>query len=56
MLYADDANFVAHSEEDFITVRSFVDFDAFGFRIRLRKINLLFTYPPGVPYKSQKYL
>lgn len=57
LLHADDANFVAHSEDLQLIMDHFSDScDAFELRISLRKRKVMFTLPPGVPYKAPTIL
>ena len=52
LLYADDANFLAHSEEDMqhILDRFSAASAAFGLKINLEKTTVMFTHAPGYPY------
>ena len=52
LLYADDADFVAHTEADMqIILDNFSEAcDAFGLKISLKKTKVMFTPAPGEPY------
>ena len=52
LLYADDADFVAHSEEEmqFIMDRFSASCTAFGLTISIKKTKVMFTPPPGTAY------
>ena len=52
MLYADDADFVTHSEEEmqFIMDRFSASCTAFGLTISIKKTKVMFTPPPGTAY------
>ena len=52
LLYADDADFLAHSEEDmqYIMDRFSHACTVFGLRISLKKTKVMFTPAPGEPY------
>ena len=52
LLYAYDADFVAHTEDDLqlIVDRFSSSYDAFGLKISIKKTKVMFTPPPGLPY------
>ena len=52
LLYADDADFVTHTEEDLqlIIDRFSAACDVFGLKISLKKTKVMITPPPGVPF------
>ena len=52
LLYADDADFVSHSEEDLQEIMNLFSTacDAFGLTISIKKTKVMFTPVPGVPY------
>ena len=52
LLYADDADFLAHSEADMQTIMDNFSraCDAFGLKISLKKTKVMFTPAPGQPY------
>jgi hypothetical protein len=52
LLYADDADFVAHTEEDMQAIMNLFSkaCTAFGLTISLKKTKVMFTPPPGHPY------
>ena len=58
LLYADDAEFVAHSEAamQVIMDRFSAVCGAFGLTISLKKTKAMFTPPPGLPYSEPNIL
>ena len=52
LLYADDADFVTHTEEDLqlLMDRFSSSCNAFGLQISIKKTKVMFTPPPGMPY------
>ena len=52
LLYADDADLVAHSEEDMQIIMNLFSSAclSFGLTISLKKTKVMFTPPPGIPY------
>ena len=52
LLYADDADLVAHSEEDMQLIMTLLSSacKAFGLTISLKKTVVMYSPPPGVPY------
>ena len=54
LLYADDADFVAHSEEDMQSIMNFfsVAYSQFGLTISLKKTKVMYTAPPAQPYSE----
>ena len=52
LLYADDADFVSHSEEDLQEIMNLFSTacDAFGLTISIKKTKVMFTPVPGAPY------
>ena len=52
LLYADDAGFLAHTENDmWVVVDNYSRAcDAFGLKISLKKTKVMFTPPPGEEY------